>query len=167
MQTATQTDTVIEEMCILQLCPAQQDVNLLKDEATEVDDTWSTDTLDGHSETEEGDSLKTDATGSSVAAPQNSASHPLNICSKYSLGMCSFGKEGIGCPFDHPTACKPLLRSGQWGRYGCAKGKDCDFHHPACREALQQNFCKWGVRCRFQHPLSWKIIVGDVNLLKK
>ncbi len=179
-----------EEDCRLYLCPSQQSLPLEGDNTMEAEDhahleepaeadgtTGAVGEDTGNSETSP-TSLPIDGESVNCHAPAcascrsdlgtlNMPELKIDICQKYALGTCRYGIDGSKCKFSHPSACKKLLRHGQWGVNGCAAGEECQLFHPVCRESLTQNFCSRGARCHYQHPTSWRRIVGDVSQLKK
>ena len=177
---------IAEEDCILYLCPSQQTLSLVEENIMDIEESGLTEdsttiakipaptttaniTAEAATTTTKVTAEAPNATAKITAAVQNSvsSSHPTEICYKYTMGLCRFGVDGLGCQFDHPRSCKRLLRSGQWGRNGCSKGNDCESYHPICRQSLMHNFCTRGTSCRFQHPPGWTRLVGDISLLKK
>ena len=79
------------------------------------------------------------------------------ICEKYKTGKCPHGlrgnKEvnGETCQDEHPKRCFKYCRSGDKGRFGCKKGKNCSYFHPAlCKFSVTKRLCT-NENCTFVH----------------
>lgn len=79
------------------------------------------------------------------------------ICEKYKTGKCLHGlrgnKEvnGETCQDEHPKRCFKYCRSGNKGRFGCKKGEDCSYFHPAlCKFSVTKRLCT-NENCTFVH----------------
>ena len=71
-------------------------------------------------------------------------SHPSafkNLCQDYLKFKCIYGRNGKGCPKEHPFVCRNLLDHGTKGPHGC-DGKQChDLHPKICNSSLSHLVC--------------------------
>jgi hypothetical protein len=79
------------------------------------------------------------------------------VCPRYKTRNCPHGKdgkelvEGVSCPLRHPKLCHKYCGQGTNSRYGCTKGKRCEFFHPRlCRNSLKDKHCPVE-DCTFTH----------------
>ena len=80
---------------------------------------------------------------------QNNKKH-LN-CKFYIHGNCKFGIKGRKCDYNHPVACKKLLKHGNKKPTGCNEGKNCKYFHPRmCSESIKTNKC-FDKSCKYTH----------------
>ena len=66
----------------------------------------------------------------------NSDAAIKKVCRFYQQGNCKHGRKGLDCPFDHPKACRKLLKYGNKGT-GCKDGSKCiNFHPRMCSNSI-------------------------------
>ena len=82
---------------------------------------------------------------------------PKPTCQKYIRGTCPHGISGKkvingeACFFNHPKRCMKFCRNGPYSRYGCDKGRDCEYLHPIlCKFSLKFRKCT-NLSCKFTH----------------
>ena len=87
----------------------------------------------------------------------NGRGDSTKVCPRYKTRNCPHGKdgkdlvEGVPCPLRHPKLCHKYCGHGNNSRYGCTKGKRCEFFHPRlCRNSLQDKHCPVE-DCTFTH----------------
>ena len=78
------------------------------------------------------------------------------ICRFYKQGNCRFGRKGADCPYDHPQACRKLLKHGKRSPNGCTKGQKCEYYHPRmCSTSITKGEC-YNNDCKFVHVKNTK-----------
>ena len=76
---------------------------------------------------------------------------PTRICRFYKKGCCTHGIKGKSCRYDHPPACKKLLRYGNKGAKGCKLGAKCSSFHPRmCADSISKREC-FNAKCEYVH----------------
>ena len=80
------------------------------------------------------------------------------ICGKYIKNICPHGMsgnrlhKGNTCDMKHPKRCNKFCRYGPYSKYGCNKGKNCQFFHPRiCYDSLHHRICLNVDGCNFIH----------------
>ena len=80
------------------------------------------------------------------------------VCNKYRHGNCPHGLkgnkwiDGEKCKFDHPKICFRFLKAGNDKKYGCKKGKECEWFHPyLCNAANSRDKVCFKKRCTYLH----------------
>ena len=81
--------------------------------------------------------------------PKNSKSS--KVCRFYKQGSCKHGLRGKDCKYDHPVACKKLLKHGNRTPDGCTLGPKCSSYHPKmCASSLKKKEC-FSANCKLVH----------------
>ena len=88
---------------------------------------------------------------------QNEGETTQPTCQKYIRGSCPHGISGKTpvngqiCSFRHPKRCMKFCRNGPYSKYGCDKGRECQYMHPVlCKYSLKFRKCT-NLRCKFTH----------------
>ena len=82
--------------------------------------------------------------------------NPRKICRFYKQGTCKHGLRGKDCKFDHPVACKKLLKHGNRTPDGCTLGEKCQNYHPKmCVSSLKKKEC-YRATCKLVHVTGTK-----------
>ena len=88
---------------------------------------------------------------------QNDGETTKPTCQKYIRGSCPHGISGKTpvngqiCSFSHPKRCMKFCRNGPYSKYGCDKGRECQYMHPVlCKYSLKFRKCT-NLRCKFTH----------------
>jgi len=92
------------------------------------------------------------------AEDQTGGTNPVKVCPRYIRTRdCPHGKygkdlvEGEPCPLRHPKLCHKYCGNGTNSKFGCKKGKNCEFFHPRlCRDSLKHKHCP-AEDCTFAH----------------
>ena len=96
--------------------------------------------------------------------PSQPSQPPINpdeparpTCQRYIRGNCPHGilgknlVNGEMCFFGHPKRCMKFCRNGPYSRFGCNKGRDCEYMHPIlCKYSLKYRKCT-NRKCKFTH----------------
>ena len=97
------------------------------------------------------------ASPSQLSQPFEPDENRRPICQRYIRGNCPHGilgqtlVNGEKCFFNHPKRCMKFCRNGPYSRYGCNKGRDCEYMHPIlCKFSLKYRKCT-NLRCKFTH----------------
>ena len=88
-------------------------------------------------------------------ATMNSSNSP--VCQLYLKNACPHGTsgkkevDGHECSNFHPKRCYRFVKEGPRSKFGCQKGKKCDFFHPIlCRYSVRNRRCT-NKECTFVH----------------
>lgn len=78
----------------------------------------------------------------------NGRGDSTKVCPRYKTRNCPHGNdgkdlvEGVPCPLRHPKLCHKYCGHGNKSRFGCTKGKRCEFFHPRLfRNSLKDKHC--------------------------
>ena len=101
--------------------------------------------------------LSLSASPSRLSQPFEPDEQRRPICQRYIRGNCPHGilgqtlVNGEKCFFSHPKRCMRFCRNGPYSRFGCNKGRDCEYMHPIlCKFSLKYRKCT-NLRCKFTH----------------
>ena len=82
---------------------------------------------------------------------------PIKVCQFYLQNRCRHGRQGTklvngkACDRSHPAKCRKYCAYGNMKKYGCDKGEDCRYYHPAlCKQSKLKHECLKS-DCKLQH----------------